>query len=342
MHRAEPVNSSFRAYVAGGARATVNEVDDSKLMQEHISEFLYQEKREKIETPQNYGFTSVCMDADKDKDGNVTASAETFITFIGGNRSFPVSAAMDDRRHRLNSLEKGDAAMYRLKDDRQQIHMTKDGTFVSTRDDKIMRVALVPKKDDQQQQQGGGQQSNSQKYGQKNCLDDNKNNSKTFWEQNEDFYVIRRGNGWIIVTDQYVHIYNGSGGDQLTEPDKSKHGSHTYITDDHVHTFTKDGDNMSHVYLTKDHIHLYSDKGHLYISKDEVVTTWGPTGDESISTKVDANHAHLRYKGNTVWVNNGGCFSSVPMQTAADPDSGGSQIPDPDDPDPIKHQTSSS
>ena len=63
MHRATPANSSFRSYVAGGARATVNGVDDQKLMQEHGSDFMSNESRSKIESPQNFGFTSVAMDA---------------------------------------------------------------------------------------------------------------------------------------------------------------------------------------------------------------------------------------------------------------------------------------
>ena len=340
MHRRTPVDTSFRSYSAGGARAVVKEVDDTKQMQEATAFFMKEEKRKEIEAPQNYGFTSVTMDADQGGSGGggeqepqneydkIKDAAEAFITFVGGNRSFPVAYPIDDRRHRLKNLDKGDTAMFRLKDDQQQIHMTEDGTFISTREDKLFRVALVPKKQQQQSggsgsggsgQSGGGQQ---QQRGQESLVKDNQGeNAKTFWEQNQDFYVIRRGNGWLVVTDQYVHIYNGSDGDKTTEPDKSSQGSHLYICDDHVHLYNDKGD-----------------KAHLYISKTEAAMSWGPTGDESISAKVDSSHAHLRYKGMTLWVNNGGCFSTVPMQTKADSDSG-SQTPDPD---PIKHQTSSS
>ncbi len=324
MHRATPVNSSFRSYTAGGARIVVREADDTKEMQEVEADFLDEENRKHIEAPQNYGFTSVTVDGDKggqqggdqSKHSDLKDGPETFIVFVGGNRSIPFTGPIDDRRHRLKSLDKGDVAMFRLATDQQQVHMTKDGTFVSTRDDKIFRIALVPQK---QQQQSSGQQQ--QQRGQESQVDANQNDAKTFLEQNKDFYVIRRGNGWIVVTDQYVHIYNGSDGDQLLEPDKSKQGSHLYICDDHVHLYNDKGD-----------------KAHLYISKTEAAMSWGPTGDESISAKVDASHSHIRYKGMTLWVNSGGCFSTVPMQTAGDSDSG-SQTPDPD---PIKHQTSSS
>src|SRR6516162_7056794 len=71
MHRATPLNSSFRAYVAGGARATIPEVDDSKYMQASKGNFMSNEARSAIEAPQNYGFTSVAADATKDAQGKI-------------------------------------------------------------------------------------------------------------------------------------------------------------------------------------------------------------------------------------------------------------------------------
>lgn len=154
MHRATPVNTSHRSYSAGGARTTIDQADDSKLMQESGGNMMKAETRSKVESPQNYGFTSVVHDADKGKDGQITGSAEGFMSFMGGNRSFPVCGVMDDRRHRLKGLEKGDTAMFRGKDDGQQFHMTKDGGFWSAQTEKTVRMQLVDKQ--QQQQQGGG------------------------------------------------------------------------------------------------------------------------------------------------------------------------------------------
>src|SRR3974377_140662 len=108
MHRATPVMTSFRAAVSGGARTVIDQVDDSKLMQEMGGNFMKGETRRKVESPQNYGFTSVVMDADMGQDGSVSGSAEGFISFLGGNRSLPVCGVMDDRRHRLKDLQKGD------------------------------------------------------------------------------------------------------------------------------------------------------------------------------------------------------------------------------------------
>jgi phage gp45-like len=147
MHRATPLNSSFRAYVAGGARVTVPEVDDTKLMQESKGNFMANEAREKIESPQNYGFTSVVRDATKDAQGKLQQSAETFVSFMGGNRSFPVFGNMDDRRFRLKELEKGDTAMFDYL--QHQLHMNADGIFVTGRTDKKMKLQLVDPPQDQ-------------------------------------------------------------------------------------------------------------------------------------------------------------------------------------------------
>ena len=155
MHRATPANSSFRAYVAGGARATVNTVDDSKLMQEHASDFMSNESRSAIESPQNYGFTSVAAAATKDAMGKVVACAETFISFMGGNRSFPVAGAMDDRRHRLKGLLSGDVAMFRQATDFLQMHLSADGGFLTAARDKTVRLQLLDQDSGQQQQQSG-------------------------------------------------------------------------------------------------------------------------------------------------------------------------------------------
>src|SRR5262249_50163772 len=144
MHRTTPLVSAFVSYVSGGCRATVDQVDDSKLMQEMSGAFMKFERRGAIESPQNYGFTSVVFKAEKDLMGKVLGCAETFISFMGGNRSFPVAGNMDDRRHRLLNLLEGDTAMFRGKGDKQQLHMTQDGGFWSAPQDKTVRMQLVP------------------------------------------------------------------------------------------------------------------------------------------------------------------------------------------------------
>jgi hypothetical protein len=156
MHRSTPLNSALRGYTSGGARGVVDKVDDTKLLQEMGGNFMANETRDKVEAPQNYGFTSVVFDAEKDGMGKIKSSAEHFTSFMGGSRSFPV-AIMDDRRHRMYKLEKGDTAMFRGRGDYQQFHMTGDGGFWTAPQDKTVRMQLLPK-DSQSNStmQGGG------------------------------------------------------------------------------------------------------------------------------------------------------------------------------------------
>lgn len=112
MHRATPLNTSFRAYSSGGARTMISGVDDGKMMQEMAGNFMKGETRDKVESPQNYGFSSVVRAATKDAQGMIKEAAEGFVSFMGGNRSFPVVAIMDDRRHRPMGLKEGENAQY--------------------------------------------------------------------------------------------------------------------------------------------------------------------------------------------------------------------------------------
>jgi phage gp45-like len=152
------LNIAFRAFSAGGARGVAGKVDDSKWMQEITANFMKGETRNKIEAPQNYGFTSVHMPPDMDKAGNITGAAEHFSSFIGGARSFPVAGSIDDRRHRLYGLAEGDVAMFRTATDQLQLHLAQDGGYFTGPQSKKLRMQLVA---DQQQQGATGSQGAS-------------------------------------------------------------------------------------------------------------------------------------------------------------------------------------
>jgi phage gp45-like len=141
MHKATPNNTSLRAYSSGGSRGIVDTIDDNKLMQEHSGQMMNSEARDGVESPQNYGHTSCSFPAEKDGQGNITGSAENHISYSGGNRSFPVGGAMDDRRHRLRGLSPGDSAVNRGKDDDMQIHLASDGMYHSA--PQMCRMQLV-------------------------------------------------------------------------------------------------------------------------------------------------------------------------------------------------------
>jgi phage gp45-like len=155
MHRQTPLNSALRGFFSGGSPSVVDQVDDSKLMQEMAGNFMANETRKGVQAPQNYGFTSVVFDAEKDAMGKIQASAETFTSFMGGNRSYPVSGNMDDRRHRLYKLEKGDTAMFRGRGDFQQLHMTGDGGFWTAPQNKTVRMQLLQKDSQTNSTMGG-------------------------------------------------------------------------------------------------------------------------------------------------------------------------------------------
>jgi len=175
MHRTTPNASAFRAYVSGGARSVVHSVDDTSLMQNMKGNFMAGESRDKIEAPQNYGFTSVTMDGDGMQDsaggggggaggpvGSIGQQSgmgpETFITYPGGNRSFPVTGPIDDRRHRLINLDKGDSAMFSTQGRKQQVQMATDGVYHSTPNNQTWRTALLDESSEQDQTQQTMQQ----------------------------------------------------------------------------------------------------------------------------------------------------------------------------------------
>jgi hypothetical protein len=219
MHRATPLMTSFRSYVGGGARALIDQIDDSKLLQEMAGGFMKGEARKGVESPQNYGFSSVVMDAEKDAMGKITSCAEGFMSFLGGNRSLPICGVMDDRRHRIFGMEKGDVAMFRTRDDTQQFHMTKDGGYWSGPTDKTVRMQLVDKQQDQQQGAqsgsqagGGGQQQGQQGQQGKGQKPVYKNGQKSyrFCDITKDASRLSGNEAHLMLSDgdSYVHCVN--------------------------------------------------------------------------------------------------------------------------------------
>jgi phage gp45-like len=239
VQRSTPMFTSYRAYSGGGSRTTIHEVDDEQLMQESKGNFTKGETRDKVESPQNYGFTSVVADAEKGKDGQIDSSAEGFVSFMGGNRSFPVMGIMDDRRHRLIGLAKdaakGAAAMFGLREWGHQHLITEDGVFTTGNEDKKIRMALVKNKNNQQQQPSQQQQANGAGAGgasssgggtqqkQKGQRSLHKEDSSTYVDMTKDSVHTVRGSGNVEATDSKTLTYHS---------DKSKS---TRADDTHTH-----------------------------------------------------------------------------------------------------------
>jgi hypothetical protein len=137
MHRLTPLDTGFRAY-HGASRATVDSVQDFHLMQTMAGSLMRGEARKKIERWQNFGFSSVILPPNQSGSdaGNLAGKgAEAFMVYVGGNRSHPVAASIDDRRHRPRGLKPGESAQY---DDIGQMSLLRRGfsALLSVDDDK--------------------------------------------------------------------------------------------------------------------------------------------------------------------------------------------------------------
>jgi len=246
------VMDAARRVQTSASRATLRKADDKHHWQEVDVDVMASETHTGVERAQAYGFTNYPADQDEEEEdqkgqskqgGNGGGkddsgqwgeqpkgdSAEPIVLYLNGSRSHPVVIAIDDRRHRLKELDQGDVAQYRLKDDRQQFLMHKDGTYLSTREDKVMRIALVPKQTQDQGQKPGPQQAGGQKkqqktMGQKSARDDNKK-SEIAIEQNGGTTYSRHGEG-------YASQKTGSDSTIHWQQDKKKSSQ---VTDEHTH-----------------------------------------------------------------------------------------------------------
>lgn len=252
MHRATPLGTSFRAYVSGGARAAIHDVEDKFGMQTSKANFMKNETRENIESPQNYGFTSVCADGDKDKDGQLSDGPEAAVSFMGGNRSFPMMGAMDDRRHRLLNLAKdaakGATAMFGLREWGQQFLNTEDGMHMTGNKEKKIRIQLVENKNKKQQQQGQQQQADAGGGGSSGSgsgKQQKEKGQKSLHKEQTDINIEQNGQS---TTSQHGQAYSAqkSGSDSSTYYTDRKKSSQS--TEDHTHIRFKD----NRIYNDKD------------------------------------------------------------------------------------------
>ena len=155
-------------------------------------------------------------------------AAEPIVMYLNGSRSHPMVIGVGDRRHQLMMKGEGDVASYRLKDDKQQFLMVKEGNYLTTRDDKRMRIALVAKDQQQDQQQGqgqqqGGQQKQKKQYGQESTQKDNEK-SEVAIEQNGGETFSRHG-------EAYSSQRKGSDATQYYKERKFSH----QVTEEHAH-----------------------------------------------------------------------------------------------------------
>lgn len=245
MHRQTPLTAGFVAYTSGGARALVDSITDNPLMQEMKGSFMHGEARDKIESPQNYGFTSVVKEATKGKDGQIEQCAEAFLSFLGGNRSLPIATVMDDRRFRLKELKPGDVGMFDHQ--QQQFHFNSAGAFLTSLVGKKMRFALADPPQQQQQQSGaqaatqadgggaggdtGSQQSsqNAKNMGQKARYE---KESKQYIEVNPDATESMNKSHKIMLDDKDTMVHIADDKKVYLGGEKGKHRFSPVVTVD--------------------------------------------------------------------------------------------------------------
>jgi hypothetical protein len=323
MHRITGSGSGFRAYSGGGARALISAVDDGSLMQtmnglgmkgEAFSGSKKGGKFKGPESPQNYGFTSVVADAMKGKDGQIQQCAEGFMSFLGGNRNLPVCAMMDDRRHRLKELAKdaakGAVAMHGLKEWGQQMLVCAEGMFFTG------NVANVKKS------QGNGrlaqlaaEQEQPMKIRLQLVKNKNEQQAGAFarWWLPPDHPERYAG----ADEDDVRHIFEaleeggsgGSGGQGGQGKDKPT--GQKSLHKEESETFHE---------ITAKQQHLKRGNGQTSIKDNDVMNYWK---DDTHSTKVDDKHAHIRFKDFREWVDEAGCWTTVPIIVKKDQDGGG-------------------
>lgn len=294
MHRVTPLTSAFIAATSGGARSLVDAVEDSPMMQEMKGTFLKGEMRDKIESPQNYGFTSRVLPAKKGKDGQIEEAAEAIISFIGGNRSHPIATVMDDRRHRPMGLKPGENAQY--DDIGQMTLMRRGGLFMLSHDgedgegkksERMVSLRHVTKKKQERDKIGGKRGSGGGSGGSK---------------------ISGGGDRPQLTPLQEAELREVQ---ERADQEKKKKREE----------FKHEGESVNtEVRATASKVEFRTGDsvvGHYNASGKEWQLNSG--GDPNKSVKVDGQHAHIRIGENSIWVNDAGCWSSKPIEVLPDP-----------------------
>jgi phage gp45-like len=290
MQRQTPFDTSIRGYQGGGCITCVDTIDDAPGIQEgNKSHGMKGENWPAHISPQNYGFTSVVADATKDKNGLIQQCAEGVMSFMGGNRNFPVCSVMDDRRHRLKNLAKdaakGAVALFGLKEWGQQFLNTDTGMYMTGNTQKKVRLQLVDNQNGQQQQGSApGVQSFKSKSGVQFDIE---------------------------VVGPLAADAAGGGSQQQTAGQAT--GQKTLHKED----------STTYVDMTKDAVHSVRGSGNVKVEDGKTQTYHG---DPTTSTRADDSHVHIRKGGMKIWVDKGGCWSTVPIKikSCGDDDNSGS------------------
>jgi phage gp45-like len=305
MHRQTPYDASFRGFASGGSRTCIDTIDDSTLMQEtNNSHGTTGETWPKSEAPQNYGFTSVVADATKDAAGKLKQCAEGFKSFIGGNRNFPVTGVMDDRRHRLKNLAKdaakGATAMFGLKEWGHQHLITDTGIFTTANTQTKIRHALVSNQNGQTQQE-------TPQQAQAKALPRTRHGKL--------LPLIRRSKSGVEFEVEVIpHAESSSGGGNGGGTSSANGGGQAGSQPTGQKTLHKEDSSIFYD-MTAGSVHHGNGDSHHEVKPDRTV---GYYSDNEKSYRADKSHTHIKSNGAHVWVD-GVPKKSAPFIIMPDP-----------------------
>jgi len=334
MHRATPYGSSLRTHTSGGARTIIDKVDDGPLMQTMNGNFMKGESRKDIEAPQNYGFTSVVADSKKGKDGQIDNSAEGFVSYENGHKSFPVCAVMDDRRHRLKNLAKdaakGATAIYGQKEWGQQYLNTEKGQYITGNMKKLNRMQLVENKNGQKAQTQQQQQQGSQQRSQQRIIPAAQIAANALLalavRNAEGKLVIPSKSGVEFEVEEFISDFipvagtraadsgggggggpQGAGDQQQPEGKSQDTGQKTLHKEDSTVWYEQNGTDTQSV-----HGEAYSTQK----TGSDASTHWEK--DKKKSTQCTEEHIHIRFKDHRIFNDKDGNWATSPIQIKLD------------------------
>jgi phage gp45-like len=281
------------------ARATIREVDDGHLMQEvKQADVHHQETPTNFERMQHLGFTSVPLKQDEDQQqqqpqqggtGNGAGgaqqnkqpqgpAAEAIILYIGGNREHPVAIGIDDRRVRPYGMKPGQGAHYSPDGSGQMVFHKADGLYVVTLDD---------------QQDSSGQSGSGAGAG---------GSGGTQQQQTR------------VLSLRHVEKKKQSRKIQKSQPGQGGQQGQQQQSD-----YKHEGDTVNvEVRLSKGRIEFRAGDGVVgyYDVANQKWTLY--SGSESNSVVVDKQHTHIKHGSNAIFVDDGGCWSTSPIELKSD------------------------
>jgi phage gp45-like len=300
------------------SRATIREFSDDHLMQEvKQADVYYSETPSDFERWQMVGMTSFPLKQEEDEkkkpaekkeaastpERNMTGktdfnddqpkgpAAEAVMLYLNGQRSHPV-AIVDDRRVRPYEMSEGEGAHYAPDGSEQMVLFKETGTYVVSLDNTSI-------KDKKNKKTRFASLRHVNKKMQTHKIEDSKEQSS----------------GGSSASTRAA----GSSGQQK---EKYKHEGDSVNTEVRVTASRiefRTGDKLVGFYDKGSNTWELSESGgkfKLTITGSNII---GMNGDKTKSFMVDDSHTHIRFAGNSIFADAGGCWSTVPIQVKGDP-----------------------